>query len=454
MRRVAASLRGVDEGSPARTPAGARAARHLDLEVPLYREAEVRRRLQLRREEEAWAEARQQCKPQLSEHSRALCQGRLERELREAFESCRAPAAAARPHGVGVSPAWEALSVPRCCLPQVLEEIGLLSGRRGEEEEAFCGKLGLLLDREDSGRVGFEGLRDFMVRALHRDGGQDEALPGLTLEEECFCHLERRLTRSVGRLLSNRHRKHRADPARSSPPPASQPGEPAVPSRTPRGARRPSAPCRGHDEDGSPPSGEARPLSRCHLLYHQAVFAAQENAQLGEEIRLLREREEMRECTFRPRLASWRPPSQGGAPPRNFEATVARMRNASQRRAQLNHEKRRVPCGENYERLRRLRAQPPSCSSRDRVSPRRTPLMYVDVNIGRGRTGRIGVHEGDDLGLLSRNFARAFQLGAEAARRLEELLHQAVQEQAAAEAFEEPDSFARPEERGEGGAAD
>lgn len=217
---------------------------------------------------------------------------------------------------------------------------------------------------------------------------------------------------------------------------------------TPRGSQRAAAACRGHDEGEGPPPGEARPLSRCHLLYHQAMFAAQENAQLGEEIRLLREREEMRECTFRPRLVSWRPPVRGGTPPRNFEATVARMRNASRRRAQLNEEKRRVPRGENYERLRRLRAQPPSCSNTDRGSPRPPPLMYVDVNIGKGRTGRIGVHEGDDLGLLARNFARAFQLGAEAARRLEELLHQAAEEQAAAEAFEEHDGLARPEERG------
>ncbi|CAK0817058.1 unnamed protein product, partial [Prorocentrum cordatum] len=173
---------------------------------------------------EAWAEARQQCKPQLSEHSRALCQGRLERELREAFESCRAAAAAARPGGGAAPRAAEALSVPRCCLPQVLEEIGLLSGRRGDEEEVFCGKLGLLLDREDSGRVGFEGLRDFLVQALHRDGSQEEALPGLTLEEECFRHLERRLTRSVSRLLANRHRRPRADSARGSPPPLDQRG--------------------------------------------------------------------------------------------------------------------------------------------------------------------------------------------------------------------------------------
>ncbi|CAK0823880.1 unnamed protein product, partial [Prorocentrum cordatum] len=55
-------------------------------------------------------------------------------------------------------------------------------------------------------------------------------------------------------------------------------------------------------------------------------------------------------------------------------ATVARMRNASRRRAQLNEEKRRVPCGENYERLRRLRAQPPACSNVDRASTRPPPL--------------------------------------------------------------------------------
>lgn len=52
--------------------------------------------------------------------------------------------------------------------------------------------------------------------------------------------------------------------------------------------------------------------------------------------------------------------------------------------------------------------------------------MYVDVNVGRGRTGRIGVREGDDLQVLSSNFAKVFQLDSETVLKLEEMLQQAI----------------------------
>ena len=33
----------------------------------------------------------------------------------------------------------------------------------------------------------------------------------------------------------------------------------------------------------------------------------------------------------------------------------------------------------------------------------------MDVNLGPGRTGRIGLHQDDDAALLAANFARAYQ---------------------------------------------
>merc|ERR1711879_56121 len=88
----------------------------------------------------------------------------------------------------------------------------------------------------------------------------------------------------------------------------------------------------------------------------------------------------------------------------------------------------RIPRGENYERLRRLGPSPFSCYFKDRPSTTRGPiLLYMDVNTGHGRTGRIGVHEGDDLHTLAKNFAIAFQLDAQMECRLEEMLHQACE---------------------------
>eukprot|EP00434_Breviolum_minutum_P000500 symbB.v1.2.000434.t1/scaffold32.1/size405148/7 len=87
-------------------------------------------------------------------------------------------------------------------------------------------------------------------------------------------------------------------------------------------------------------------------------------------------------------------------------------------------EQNRIPAGEKYEKLRRLGPQPFSCAFRQHRSKPK-PLVYVDVKVGHGRTGRVGVHHGDDFRVLSRNFAKTFQLDREAQRRLEGLLRQA-----------------------------
>merc|ERR1712100_253561 len=174
--------------------------------------------------------------------------------------------------------------------------------------------------------------------------------------------------------------------------------------------------------------GEAISVSRCQLLYQQAVFASRESAQLEDEIKSLRQREEMRECTFRPKLlpAARRASSTPVAQPRNFDAAVARMRNAYQQRLQRQEEYEHIPVGENYEKLRRLGTQPFSFHLKERSStPREPPIMYIDVNVGHGRTGRISVREGDDLHHISQNFARSFQLDRDMAGQLEEMLQQA-----------------------------
>jgi len=180
-----------------------------------------------------------------------------------------------------------------------------------------------------------------------------------------------------------------------------------------------------------PPAAAAETAAtRCNLLYQQAVFASRESAQLESEIRRLREREAMRECTFRPKLLPRRGVSPRAPQPRNFDLAVSRLRSGQRQREELHEALRRIPAGENYERLRRLGTQPFSCYFRDRPLPnqRGPPLYYVDVDVGKGRTGRIGVHEGDDLRAKAKSFARAFQLDRQATLRLQELLHEAYDE--------------------------
>lgn len=331
-------------------------------------------------------------------------------------------------------------------------------------------KLALLLDRQESGLIYFEDLLEFLACAMDR--GQERpgaALQtgGASLEDVCFSHLEQQLSRAAGRLLANRVRRPRASSAAgtcrratadayngSLEPGGSVGSSPArgtvvnreapiaVPSQSSSTAvrspvARPQSAPRGRG--GATDGRGAEGLDRCHLLYHQALFASRESAQLADQIQSLREQEEMRECTFKPRILSsrQRPPSPScRRQPRNFESTVARMRTAQRRRQECRDACERVPRGENYERLRRLGTQPFSCYYKDRTPQRKPALMYVDVTVGHGRTGRIAVHEGDDLRTLAQNFAKTFQLDADMERKLEEHLAEACEERRLAELSE------------------
>ncbi|CAE7356571.1 unnamed protein product [Symbiodinium natans] len=378
------------------------------LDEALYREAEERKHRQQLREQEAWFSLLQQSQPKLGRTSKALCHARLERELRAAFCKCA-------PQCYIESPAQShMLAIPRVKLGTVLEEMDFLSAR---DEQVFCEKLALLLDREETGMIQLGRLLEFLLTALdtvaHQPDRPSPSLTPLSLEDECFHQLEWQLSRAFTRMLSNRHCRATTQSCHRR----ALEHEGAAPEEVPQPQKRPQRPLSAR-----------KPVSRCHLLYHQAIFAAREGAQLEDEIKQLKELEEMRECTFRPQLVasfrSFRPSPRPQV--RNFDATVARMKNAHKQHQEKRERSSHIPSGENYERLRRLGMQPFSCAFER--SGREKPLVYVDVKVGPGRTGRIGVHEGDDLAVLSRNFAKTFQLDKAAQERLEQLLHQAYEQ--------------------------
>ena len=385
------------------------------LDEALYREAEERKHRQQLREQEALFYALQQAQPKLSRTSKALCHIRLERELRAAFQSC--------PQHCYIDSVGQScqLAIPRSRLGEILEATDFLSAG---EERVFCEKLSLLLDREETGMIRFSKLLDFLLTALDAAASfPDRPSPSLTplsLEDECFNQLEWQLSRAFMRMLSNRHCRAttRSCHRRLSDAGAEGPGD-----------LRQRLPPRQRLQRPSSADGREKPVSRCHLLYHQAIFAAREGAQLEDEIKQLKELEEMRECTFRPHLvASFRHFRPSPRPQvRNFDSTVARMKNAHKQHQEKREMCTRIPSGENYERLRRLGMQPFSCAFREQ-SARPQLLVYVDVKVAPGRTGRIGVHEGDDLRLLARNFAKTFQLDKAAQERLEQMLQQAYEQ--------------------------
>mmetsp|Transcript_67903 Transcript_67903/g.150523 ORF Transcript_67903/g.150523 Transcript_67903/m.150523 type:complete len:434 (-) Transcript_67903:154-1455(-) len=395
------------------------------LDEALYREAEERKHRQQLREQEAWWKAQQQSQPKLGRTSKALCHSRLERELRAAFHKCAGHCFMEMPgHN-------RMLAISRARVGDVLEAMDFLCAR---DEVLFCEKLGLLLDREDTGMVSFGKLLDFLLTALDTVGHlPDRPSPSLTpcsLEDECFNQLEWQLLREFMKMISTRHSRattqslHRRsgscgrmynvenEHAGLSHHGMLQEGSRAKP-------MSPRKPLSARDSRGE------KLVSRCHLLYHQAIFAAREGAQLEDEIKQLKEMEEMRECTFKPQLTSFRPPSWRPQV-RNFDATVARMKNAHKQHQERKEQSNRIPSGENYERLRRLGMQPFSCAFRDQRH-RPQPLVYVDVKVG-SKTGRISVHEQDDVYVLSKNFAKTFQLDKSAQERLAHMLRQAKEQ--------------------------
>eukprot|EP00929_Paragymnodinium_shiwhaense_P122416 TRINITY_DN9511_c0_g1_i3.p1 TRINITY_DN9511_c0_g1~~TRINITY_DN9511_c0_g1_i3.p1 ORF type:complete len:553 (+),score=99.89 TRINITY_DN9511_c0_g1_i3:167-1825(+) len=410
----------------------------------LHRDAEDRRKKQQLRERKEQEKFRMQTVPRVGEASRAMCRMRLERELREASECA----------------GCQNMPIQRNDLFKLLTCFGLLHG--GDSDEAFCSKLSICLDPENWGFIAYESLLNFCLTAAEVDNlsaqpsaSSDVQCPKFSLvTEDPAASLEQQLLRWAGRLFANRALLHRSDRRPSSArrraasasdvlqkaswatgaeafadsPTAAAPAAqacwetPCAPSRA-RSLRK----SRGQ----STPQADEMPISRCHLLYYQAAYTCRESALKAQEVRDLREEDELRECTCRPQLTSARrPPSPCLRTPRNFETAVARMRHGRQQRMDKEAARERIPRGENYQRLRKMAMQPFSCyyGADKQLASKRRVLLYVDVNMGHGRSGRIGVHDGDDLLMLARNFARTFQLTPGMEARLAEMLQQAYAE--------------------------
>ena len=54
--------------------------------------------------------------------------------------------------------------------------------------------------------------------------------------------------------------------------------------------------------------------------------------------------------------------------------------------------------------MKLAKMQPPSFQE----TKKKKLLMYVDVNVTPTKTGRIGIHVGDDIREVARNFSKAF----------------------------------------------
>ena len=194
--------------------------------------------------------------------------------------------------------------------------------------------------------------------------------------------------------------------------------------------------------DGSSTNAAAKPMGEQRFA-HLHARAKPKEAQLTTD-----EREALA-CTFKPKTNKYAP-SQTHAPPPGYLQAVERMRRVLEDK-ELREAEEAEAARKRAAVLSRP-AKPFSFQTEERPYERRVPLMYMDVNIGPGRTGRIGLHEGDDPAELASNFARTYQLDGAMEAKLAGLIEQYMKEvvpdlaQAAGAQADEADELVQADE--------
>lgn len=146
-----------------------------------------------------------------------------------------------------------------------------------------------------------------------------------------------------------------------------------------------------------------------------------------EEVKRRKEEQELAECTFKPKINSINCKALAeSSKPSNFEKEIGRMRFAYYERMEQKNKIDRIPLGEKYEQLRALPQNPPKCAT-NYIIRCEEPFLYLDVNTGTGRSGRIGLKPDDDPYEKAREFAVAFQVNEEMEAGLAALLAEQIE---------------------------
>ena len=82
------------------------------------------------------------------------------------------------------------------------------------------------------------------------------------------------------------------------------------------------------------------------------------------------------------------------------------MRDAQKEKEAVQEKTEKQIRGEQYDRVKLAKVKPPQFAERKT----KQLLLYVDVNVTPTKMGRIGIHEGDDVRDLARNFCKTFSL--------------------------------------------
>jgi hypothetical protein len=116
---------------------------------------------------------------------------------------------------------------------------------------------------------------------------------------------------------------------------------------------------------------------------------------------------ELQECTFTPQIHGVFVDSFTEKP-RGYQEFVGKYRKAAQDKNEIK-QREKEGYGENYERNRRRKPNPPSHLYREKeIKP---ILVYIDVNVAPGKRGKIALRERDDPRQVAESFCRIYSLG-------------------------------------------
>ena len=160
-------------------------------------------------------------------------------------------------------------------------------------------------------------------------------------------------------------------------------------------------------------------LSKCSFALNIRPYKGPKVNRTVKEIRSTEEKE-LDLCTFKPTLhenACFSPvPS-----PRDFDKAVNRVREATKAKEEKKRILEEIPRGENYERNKNMKFREFSFMKREKKEEKNL-IMFVDVVVAPGKSGRIAVMEGDQPRELAKSFCKTFQLATDAQEVLEKML--------------------------------
>eukprot|EP01016_Furgasonia_blochmanni_P044173 TRINITY_DN6107_c0_g1_i1.p2 TRINITY_DN6107_c0_g1~~TRINITY_DN6107_c0_g1_i1.p2 ORF type:complete len:284 (-),score=20.62 TRINITY_DN6107_c0_g1_i1:1180-2031(-) len=175
--------------------------------------------------------------------------------------------------------------------------------------------------------------------------------------------------------------------------------------------------------------------SKFNKLYEHAMSAKRKKEEMAEKARRMREQQELEGCTFKPVVETGslkeksfvhEEASNIGSVPKGYEESVNRLIQGRVKKELKEKALQKFSRGENYEKLRKMKVNPPSFLGRGNQSLSNKSeaklLLYIDVNLAPGKTRRIAIHEGDEPGVLADNFARVYSLNQTMRDTLENLL--------------------------------